>query len=695
MNNSRVPQKVLFFSRWTRKKYAIFNSLHRLISISCIALACSFLGKPTEGVAQTHGDTIKETLDEVNVTAEAPPETENMEPLMLQHVMVQREISRSAVHSVNELLEYLPGVDIRQRGPMGTQADISYRGGNFDQTLVLLNGINFSDPQTGHYTLNLPIAPDLIRKVELYKNSSSFLFGSSAFSGVINMITSPDTSFNVGLHLMGGMYGLYRIQTQLHWQTEKFRHLLATDYHHSDGYVENTDFNIIGGYYQTIGSFKSGTLEFQVGYNQKKYGANGFYSLKFPNQYEETETFLTSVKWKNNGIVKVIPAFYFRLNEDRFQLTKWKNPNKNNLHLNHIAGLNLLSYFNSPLGKSSFVADVRLEGIVSSSLGTLLPEPIQVGSTSNFYKYGANRTLIALSAAQRYSYKGFTAQGTLLLQHLSTLPERFFFLPAALVSYEWKASMAPKIEVMVQHSLLASKTIRYPTFTDLYYHTGDVSGNVSLLPEEAYTYEVGTTFQWKRIDFTTPFLVVEIALFHRQGKNLIDYIKKEDESIWQAVNHTQTNFTGLDLLIRLDPSGIFKKKCFFNYLVAQYNYLYSDKNSEGYQSRYLLDHLTHQLSVTMDMEIYNNLSVNCHFSYGKRKGEYRSFERSPLGENKEYPDLNLLNVRLQYQLLKQYTFYIEASNLLNQKYFDIGGIDQPGIWVIGGIRYSFKKKESN
>jgi hypothetical protein len=168
------------------------------------------------------------------------------------------------------------------------------------------------------------------------------------------------------------------------------------------------------------------------------------------------------VKWKNNGTVKVIPAFYFRLNEDCFQLAKWQAPHKNNIHLNHIAGLNLLSYFNSTLGRSSFVADVRLEGIVSSSLGTLLPEPIQVGRTPNVYKYGANRTLIALSAALRYRHKGFTAQGTLLLQHLSALSERFFFLPAALVSYEWKTFVAPKIEVLLQHSLSGSKQYDIP-----------------------------------------------------------------------------------------------------------------------------------------------------------------------------------------------------------------------------------------
>jgi len=56
-------------------------------------------------------------------------------------VMTDLEIKDLPVQSIPEILSYIPGVDIRQRGPVGVQADIGIRGGTFEQTLVLLNGL--------------------------------------------------------------------------------------------------------------------------------------------------------------------------------------------------------------------------------------------------------------------------------------------------------------------------------------------------------------------------------------------------------------------------------------------------------------------------------------------------------------------------------------------------------------------------
>jgi len=52
------------------------------------------------------------------------------------------------------LLQQEVGVDIRQRGPAGTQADLYIRGGGFDQTLLLIDGIKLEDAQTGHHLLS-------------------------------------------------------------------------------------------------------------------------------------------------------------------------------------------------------------------------------------------------------------------------------------------------------------------------------------------------------------------------------------------------------------------------------------------------------------------------------------------------------------------------------------------------------------
>ena len=72
-------------------------------------------------------------------------------------ILSKEEIQRLPVKSVNELLAYVNGVDLRQRGPFGTQADVSIDGGSFEQTLVLLNGVKLIDAQTAHNMLNIPV----------------------------------------------------------------------------------------------------------------------------------------------------------------------------------------------------------------------------------------------------------------------------------------------------------------------------------------------------------------------------------------------------------------------------------------------------------------------------------------------------------------------------------------------------------
>ena len=65
----------------------------------------------------------------------------------------------SEATNVADLLQQVAGVDIRRRGTGGGQSDLYIRGGGFDQTLLLIDGIKMDDAQTGHHTMNavLPV----------------------------------------------------------------------------------------------------------------------------------------------------------------------------------------------------------------------------------------------------------------------------------------------------------------------------------------------------------------------------------------------------------------------------------------------------------------------------------------------------------------------------------------------------------
>ena len=67
----------------------------------------------------------------------------------------KEQIENSTATNISELLQQVAGLDIRRRGAEGMQADLYIRGGSFDQTLLLIDGIKVEDPQTGHHTMNM------------------------------------------------------------------------------------------------------------------------------------------------------------------------------------------------------------------------------------------------------------------------------------------------------------------------------------------------------------------------------------------------------------------------------------------------------------------------------------------------------------------------------------------------------------
>jgi len=173
-------------------------------------------------------------LEELEVTAQA-------EPLVFSQIgrvittISKQEIESAPVNDLAELLYFVQSVDIRQRGGFGIQADVSIRGGSFDQVLVLLNGIPISDPQTGHFNLNLPVDLSDIQKVEIIKGPAARVFGPNAFSGAINIITKAQDENSLSFRLNGGQKALYHYGATANANVNNWQTRLSYDQKGSDG----------------------------------------------------------------------------------------------------------------------------------------------------------------------------------------------------------------------------------------------------------------------------------------------------------------------------------------------------------------------------------------------------------------------------------------------------------------------------
>ena len=191
---------------------------------------------------------IEYDLDEIEVSAQRSPALYSQVARIVS-VIERKEIEFSPAQSVQDLLEYVAGIDIRQRGAEGVQADVNIRGGTFDQTLILLNGINITDPQTGHHNLNIPVSLNQIERIEILQGPAARVYGPNAFAGAINIITRQSNSKAVNLELSAGTFKYFDADLSGTFNCRKLQNSLAINKKLSDGYIDNTDFDIFNVFY--------------------------------------------------------------------------------------------------------------------------------------------------------------------------------------------------------------------------------------------------------------------------------------------------------------------------------------------------------------------------------------------------------------------------------------------------------------
>ena len=193
-------------------------------------------------VAQVKSDSVSVDLKGVDVTAQRNKLYSGLGRIVT--VIEQKEIAQLSVQSIDQLLDYVAGVDIRQRGTNTTQADISVRGGSFDQVLVLLNGVNVTDPQTGHFNLDIPLALSDVKRVEVLQGSSARILGPNAFSGAINIVTeSAEGKFIRSQHEFGS-YHTFGQSVSAQIANDGFSTFTSVNHKSSDGHLTNTDFDL-------------------------------------------------------------------------------------------------------------------------------------------------------------------------------------------------------------------------------------------------------------------------------------------------------------------------------------------------------------------------------------------------------------------------------------------------------------------
>ena len=82
-------------------------------------------------------------------------------------------------------LRFEPRVDIQSRNFAEGQADVTIRGGIFENSGFKVGGLTLFDPQTGHYFAELPIAPAMLVAPDILSGFDNAIGGNNAIVGTI------------------------------------------------------------------------------------------------------------------------------------------------------------------------------------------------------------------------------------------------------------------------------------------------------------------------------------------------------------------------------------------------------------------------------------------------------------------------------------------------------------------------------
>ena len=665
------------FKRFSRKSYALLACFHKEVRIgvlSAATLSASQSSLAMNPQTSAAGDTITEQrLGEATVTASRARIAADKAARVVG-IVSRSEIERAGATSVSDLLKLTVGADVRQRGGFGVQSDISINGGTFDQVTILLNGVSVNNPQTAHLTADFPVSPDEIERIEILEGAAARLMGSQAFSGAINIVTRKVSANTLHASLAAGSFGTLQAGANAGIRTGAFTHFASGNFSRSDGGTTNSAFNLGNAFYN--GTYRDNFLSasWQAGLSAKQYGANTFYSAAYPRQWESNSRIFASAKAETQGKVHIAPQISWVRSTDHFQLIRHSATGEN-FHRGDVFAFEVNAWTNWALGRTAVGAELRSDNILSTNLGRPLDSARYVGISRHngkYYTKSDHRTDINYFVEHNVVTGQFTFSAGLLANRNTAVDNKLRLYPG--IDACWRATDRLKFYASW------NKAMRLPSFTDLYYKSPTQEGNVGLQPEKVSAAKIGA--QW-----SNSWLQATLQGYYNHGTDMIDWVMYSADDIYHSANFKLENY-GFSVNAAVDMQRLAGEKFPLQRITLAYAYIWQDKKNgrDVYRSNYAMEYLRHKFVATLDHRVWSRLSAAWSLRWQQREGTYIEYRGGKsTGQLKEYPAYAVLSLKLSWKA-PHYELYATADNLTAHRYYDLGNVPQPRLWIMAGAK---------
>ncbi len=562
-------------------------------------------------------------------------------------------IQKLPVKSIAELLTYVAGIDVRQRGPWGTQADIGIQGGTFDQSLLLLDGIRLTDPQTGHNQFNIPIPLEMIDHIEILKGPAARVYGINAIAGAINIVTRKPAKKEIFARVYSGSsfqkdtsnqqtYMSYGAGVSAGFTKGKVAQIFSAGWDQGNGYRYNTAFTNSRYLSKTmVRVAPNQTLSFLAGYVYNGFGANAFYSAPGDKESHETvQNTLASVQY-DAYINKwhILPRFSYRNNYDNYIYKRQKPELYHNRHFTDVynAEINVSRRFK--FGQVGLGGEYRKDQINSNNLGKREREIYAVSVDFSYTQINKLTIVGGLYAMQHSQYGMHVFPGL-----------EMCYRPSSSASIFWNAGTGQRL----------------PTYTDLYYIGPSNIANPDLKPENSLATELGVRKKNKWFN-------AQASVFIRNINQLIDWVKDSTTAPWSPINYNTSRTTGAEINVQIFPfinvtNGLLNS---LN-IQASYTYLHPEFLAEVTRnySKNAVEILGQQAIGRINGKIGPAFSYTLSGRYLVRNNLKAYF---------------VADVRVQYAF-KRFSIFADATNIGNTQYSEIITVPLTPRWIAIGLK---------
>lgn len=591
-------------------------------------------------------------LDEVVVTGTLSEVSKRQLPLHVE-VIGRKEIDRRKEYSLLPLLsERVPGMFVTQRGVMGygvaagSAGAMTMRGiggSPNTQLLVLIDGHPQYMGLMGHPLPDM-YESAMAEKVEVVKGPASYLYGSNAMGGVVNIITrkpSGDKASLLRANLMYGSYNTVSANAAYQWQKERWDAYVSGTYNRTDGHRPNSEFNQWSGYAK-IGYRISDHYKARLDFNATRFKASnpgtienpildndarvirGMSSFSLENKYDNLSGALNV--YVNFGDHKINDGYFrgasprdylFRSKDNMWGATFYQTTSlfKGN---SLTAGVDFKSYggkaYNDFFGKDERV-DIADKHIY------------EVAGYANMRQSLSDR--VYLSAGIRYDHNSHTG-GT--------------WVPFGGVSY-----------IASQHTVLkavVSKGFRNPTIREMYMFPPQ---NPDLKPESLINYELSASQS-----LFANRLQLDLSVYWLDAKNLIQTVRTAGRP--QNINTGKVKNAGVEFMANYKVTSELSLNTNYSYIHMKDPVLAAPKHQFYFGGIYDLKKWSFQTGVQYINKLYTQTAP-------------------ALTDN-----FTLWNASVSWSPLSWMEIYTKVENILNQTYQINAGFPMPGTNAYGGIK---------